>query len=189
LNVKYLISLEPLEHPLFSLVHEGSLYVPDQYKKAYVYQFNEFENRLFFPQHVSILSADSIMTKMKAIDFVPQKESFVTAKIPAYNFDVTSTVELLWWLPNRIKIKTTTNEPQFLVMSEIYYPGGWRIEAHPELTIFEVNNSLRGVMVPAGEFVFEMIFDPQDIKYGTMITLLSFTCILGLIIIPRVKKK
>ena len=51
LNVKYLISQEPLEHPLFSLVHEGSLYVPDQYANAFVYQFNDFENRFFFVKH------------------------------------------------------------------------------------------------------------------------------------------
>jgi len=189
LNVKYLISLEPFEHPLFSFVHEGSLYVPDQYKKAYVYQFNAFENRLFFSQKISKLTTDSIMTKMKAIEFVPQKVSYVTVKIPAYNFDESSIVELITWSPNRIKIKTVAPSPQFLVISEIFYPEGWSIEAHPELTIIEVNNSLRGVMVPAGELEFDMIFDPKDIKYGTMITLLSFTCIMGLIIFPWIKKK
>ena len=59
LNVKYLISQEKLEHPLFRLVHEGSMYVPNQYVNAFVYQFNGFTNRFFFAKNVSTLHAVS----------------------------------------------------------------------------------------------------------------------------------
>ena len=91
--------------------------------------------------------------------------------------------------PNRIKIRTVALTPQFLVMSEIYYPNGWTIYGHPEMEIFQVNNALRGIMIPEGEFEFEMIFAPTDLKYGTILTWFSLLLIFGLIVVPIIKKK
>jgi hypothetical protein len=189
LNVKYLISLEKLEHPLFRVVHEGSLYVPDKYVNAYVYQFNGFEDRYFFAKNVSTLQEDEIFTQMKAAGFSPKEKSFITETLPEFNYDISANVELVTWSPNKIKIKTVTSSPQFLVISEIYYPKGWEIDGHPEMEIIEVNNALRGIMIPMGEFEFEMIFAPTDLKYGTILTWISLLLILGLILMPLNKKK
>ena len=60
---------------------------------------------------------------------------------------------------------------------------------HPKIEIIEVNNVLRGILIPDGEMEFEMIFAPFDIKYGTMLTWISIFLILGLILIPIIKKK
>ena len=35
------------------------------------------------------------------------------------------------------------------------------------MEIIEVNNLIRGLIVPPGEFIFEMIFEPNDLKYGS----------------------
>ncbi|MBC8311039.1 MAG: hypothetical protein H8E72_01930 [Candidatus Marinimicrobia bacterium] len=189
LNVKYLISEEPFEHPLFSLVHEGSLYMPDQYVNAFVYQFNGFMNRFFFAENVATLTKDETFTQMKTHGFSPQQNSFITETLAPFNYDASAKVELVAWSPNRIKIKTVTTSPQFLVMSEIYYPNGWVIDGHPEIEIIQVNNTLRGILIPEGEFAFEMVFAPSDIKYGTMLTWISLLLVLGLIVAPIVKKK
>jgi len=189
LNMKYLISQEQFKHPLFSLVHEGSLYVPDKYINAYVYQFNGFEDRYFFAKIISTLKEDEIFTQMKTPGFSPQKNSFTTEKLPEFIYDASASVELIAWSPNRIKIKTVAPSPQFLVMSEIYYPNGWEVYGHPEMEIIEVNNALRGIMIPKGKFEFEMIFAPTDLKYGTILTWASLFLILGLIVVPIIKKK
>ena len=189
LNVKYLISQEPLEHPLFSLVHEGSLYVPNQYVNVFVYQFSGFEDRLFFAKKVSTLNEEEIFTFMKTPGFSPKENSFISKKISNYEYDKYAKVELVRWSPNRIKIRTVAQSHQFLVMSEIYYPNGWEIDGHPEMEIIEVNNALRGIMIPMGEFEFEMIFAPTDLKYGTILTWISLLLVLGLILMPLIKKK
>jgi uncharacterized membrane protein YfhO len=189
LNVKYLISLEKLEHPLFRVVHEGSLYVPDKYVNAYVYQFSGFEDRLFFAKKVSTLNVEEIFTFVKTPGFSPKENSFISKKISNYEYDKYAKVELVRWSPNRIKIRTVAQSHQFLVMSEIYYPNGWEIDGHPEMEIIEVNNALRGIMIPMGEFEFEMIFAPTDLKYGTILTWISLLLILGLILMPLNKKK
>ncbi len=189
LNVKYLISQEKLEHRLFRLVHEGSLYVPDQYVNAFVYQFNGFTNRFFFAKNVSTLHEDVIFTQMKTPGFSPLENSFTAEKLPQFNYDVSASVELVAWSPNSIKMKTISPSIQFLVMSEIYYPNGWEITGHPEMEIFEVNNALRGIIIPEGEFEFEMVFVSTDLKYGTIFTWASLLLILGLIAMPIIKKK
>ena len=189
LNVKYIISIEELQHPLFSLVHEGSLYVPDEYVKGYVYHFNAFGDRLFFAKKISNLQENKISSMMKLPGFSPIENSFTSKKIPEFNYDASASVELIAWSPNRIQIKTVAISPQFLVISEIYYPNGWNIKGDFELEIIEVNNVLRGIMIPKGEFKFEMIFSPTDLKYGTILTWASLLLILGLIGIPTIKKK
>ena len=189
LNVKYLISQEKLEHPLFRLVHEGSLYIPDQYINTYVYQFNSFEDRFFFTKKISMLNEEEIFTQMKTPGFSPQHNSFVTGMVAPFSYDASATVELIAWSPNRIRMKTVAHSPQFLVMSEIYYPNGWEIEGHSKIEIMQVNNVLRGVLVPKGEFEFEMLFAPTDLKYGTLLTWASLLFIFGLIAMPIIKKK
>ena len=189
LNVKYIISQDQFEHPLFSLVHQGSLYMPDKYVNAFVYRFNGFVDRFFFTENLLTLSKDEIFTQMKSSDFSPFQNSFITKKVPAFNYDESATVELLYWSPNKFKIKTIASSDQFLVMSEIYYPKGWGIKGHPEMEIYQVNNSLRGVIIPRGEFEFEMIFKPKDLKYGTIFTWFSLILILGLMVVPSFKKK
>ena len=47
LNVKYIVSQETIDHPMFSLVHKGSLYVLDQYINANVYKFKNFKIAYF----------------------------------------------------------------------------------------------------------------------------------------------
>ena len=189
LNVKYLISVEQFEHPLFKLVHEGSLYVSDKYVNAYVYQFNHFENRFFFAKKISTLKVEEIFTQMKTPGFSPKLNSFITEIMPTFEYDETAKVELVHWSPNRIKIKTVAQSPQFLIMSEIYYPNGWTIDGLSEMEILQVNNALRGIMIPKGEFEFEMIFAPTDLKYGTILTWFSLLIIFGLIVVPTIKKK
>jgi hypothetical protein len=189
LNVKYIISQDQFEHPLFSLVHQGSLYMPDKYINAFVYRFNGFLDRFFFTENLLTLSKDEIFTQMKSSDFSPIQNSYITEKVPAFNYDESATVELLYWSPNKFKIKTIASSDQFLVMSEIHYPKGWGIKGHPEMEILQVNNSLRGVIIPKGEFEFEMIFKPEDLEYGTIFTWFSLILIFGLMVLPSFKKK
>ena len=72
--------------------------------------------------------------------------------------------------------------PQFLVLSEIFYPEGWEITSHPDWEIQQVNTVLRGIAIPQGNYSIIMEFIPNDIKYGAMITWTS-TLILCLCII------
>jgi len=69
------------------------------------------------------------------------------------------------------KWQTTNNQDGFMVISEVYYPAGWKIYINGVRTrIFPVNNILRGIAVPAGENnIIEMKFQPAI--YGISVIL------------------
>ena len=72
---------------------------------------------------------------------------------------------------------------QFLVLSEIYYPEGWKITSHPDWEIHPVNTILRGIHIPAGEHYIVMEFIPDDVRYGTFLTWGSTVLLLLFIVV------
>ena len=62
---------------------------------------------------------------------------------------------MIEWSPNKIIIKTNAIGPldkkHFVLLSEIYFPYGWKIEGDNDIEIIEVNNLLRGFFVSNGE--------------------------------------
>ena len=53
--------------------------------------------------------------------------------------------------------------------------------------IIEVNNFIRGFLVSPGKHEITLAFKPMDIKYGTILTYLSFFLILTLIFSNRIR--
>ena len=69
-----------------------------------------------------------------------------------------------------------------MVLSEIFYPEGWKITSHPDWEIYPVNIILRGVYIPSGNHRMIMEFIPDDIFYGSIITWGSTVVIIMLIL-------
>jgi hypothetical protein len=59
-----------------------------------------------------------------------------------------------------------------LVLSEIYYPAGWKAYIDDEeVPIYPVNYALRGVKVPAGSHNLRLVFEPQSYATGKNLSL------------------
>lgn len=71
--------------------------------------------------------------------------------------------------PNKITYQTESNEDQFAVFSEIYYPEGWTATIDgKEVDIKKVNYLLRGLEIPKGKHKIEFSFMlPKYVKAGT----------------------
>jgi len=95
------------------------------------------------------------------------------------------------WQNNYIKTYVRTDQPGFLVMSEMYYPE-WKagIDGKPA-KIYCANYILRAVYVPAGEHKIEMYYSKRNITIGALISLITliFAGVLGLIAYKRNKPK
>ena len=87
------------------------------------------------------------------------------------NFDQNASVELLNWSPNEIQFKTKTTTPQFLFISEIFYPG-WKLNNN--MNIIQTNGLFRGLIIPSGENTYIMTFNPKDINVGNYITFFMY---------------
>ena len=104
-------------------------------------------------------------------------------------------IELTKYTPNTIELNITTSEEQFLVLSEVYYPKGWRayINEGEELDIHKTNHILRGMLVPEGEYTLTLTFEPE-IYYTSMSlvwagNILILLLIAGGIVLSRKKKE
>lgn len=90
-------------------------------------------------------------------------------------FDNKGTIQLEIYKPNYLKYYSNSREEGLAVFSEIYYEKGWiaKIDGK-ETEILRVNYVLRGIQIPAGKHTIEFKFEPQVVKTGSTITLVSF---------------
>ena len=93
--------------------------------------------------------------------------------------------------PNEIVIDLSTSGPQFLVISEIFYPQGWTAMINgAETHIFEVNDLIRGVSIESsGDHTIKLCFHPKDLRLGLILSLLSFVSIASLICSEFINRK
>lgn len=85
----------------------------------------------------------------------------------------------------RIAVRTHTNAPAFLIVSESYFPG-WEARVDEHLVpIYQADYLLRGVVVPAGTHQIEMTFHAQGAKHGAVVSLLTLAFLGALCIYHR----
>ncbi|PRZ27885.1 YfhO family protein [Flavobacterium granuli] len=90
------------------------------------------------------------------------------------NLDTTGTIQLNEYKPNYLKYSSNSKNEGLAVFSEIYYENGWNAYIDGEKTDhFPVDYVLRALIVPGGEHTIEFKFEPEVIKTGSTITLIS----------------
>ncbi|MBE0391353.1 YfhO family protein [Flavobacterium sp. PL002] len=99
------------------------------------------------------------------------------------NLDDSGTISLKVYKPNYIKYNSTNKKEGLAVFSEIYYEDGWNAYVDGVKTShFPVDYVLRAMMVPAGEHTIEFKFEPDVVKTGSTITLISSIMMLLLLV-------
>ena len=89
--------------------------------------------------------------------------------------DSTAVIELKNYQPNQLEFKTQSKTPQLAVFSEIYYPKGWKMLLDgKEVPYIKANYLLRAVFVPAGNHEVIMVFEPEVIEKGKVISMSAF---------------
>jgi uncharacterized membrane protein YfhO len=96
--------------------------------------------------------------------------------------DSTASIDLTEVKPDYLVYESSSKTAQLAVFSEVYYPHGWNAYVNGELTEhIRVNYALRALPLPAGNHRVEFKFEPQVIKTGGTIALVSFV-LLALIV-------
>lgn len=117
---------------------------------------------------------DSLAIKNEAI--IQKKYSKQLAH--TYPKDSTATIQLTTYATNQLTYTSNSAHNAFAIFSEIYYPG-WKAYIDGELQPhYQVNYVLRGMPIPKGTHTIEFIFEPDVIKYGNTITLVSYALLL-----------
>ncbi|MHA6727218.1 YfhO family protein [Chryseobacterium sp. A301] len=107
--------------------------------------------------------------------------------------DSTASFTLTDYKANEIAFASKSKTPQLAVISEMYYPYGWKayVDQKPAEYI-KVNYLLRGIYLPEGSHEVKMVFQPEVIQKGKLYSLLStglFVLLAGLGFYIERKKK
>ena len=97
--------------------------------------------------------------------------------------DSLSTIKLDLYKPNHLIYTSNNSNDGFAVFSEIYYKDGWNAKIDGKSSpIFKVDYTLRGMDIPKGKHTIEFKFEPQVVKTGSTIALISFIVMVLVII-------
>ena len=144
---------------------------------------NPFANgNAWFVEKVKFVS--SADQEMKALDNLDTKKVVVVNTLinegqdfkgsESIKKDSTSSIQLTSYKPNQLKYVSNNTSAGFEVFSENYYKNGWIATIDgKEAKIYQVNYVLRGLQVPAGKHTIEFKFEPQVVKTGSTIALIS----------------
>jgi hypothetical protein len=78
-----------------------------------------------------------------------------------------------------IAVKTYTSTPALMVLSEVYYPAGWKAVVDGiETPIYRTNSILRSVVVPAGTHELVFSFDPPMYAAGYLTSNIAWAVVL-----------
>lgn len=89
--------------------------------------------------------------------------------------DSAAFIKLEKYQADELEFRSQSKTPQLAVFSEIYYPKGWKMFVdEKEVPYIKANYLLRAVHVPAGNHTIKMIFAPQVIETGKVISMIAF---------------
>ena len=114
-----------------------------------------------------------------------------------------SNISLIQYTPRYLEYQVQTDEDRIAVFSEIYYPHGWKLyildkegKEDKELSLARVNYMLRAAVIPAGTHHLRMVFAPDSVRKGNILSLVCFAimlltlcCVVGYEIYTRRKRK
>ena len=141
-------------------------------------------NAWFVEEVITVKSADEEMKSLDNLDsknvaiyggYNENASSVSTASIwGGYKKDSLATIKLDLHSPNHLKYTSDNANDGLAVFSEMYYSKGWKAAIDgQEAPIFNVNYVLRGLQTPAGKHTIEFKFEPEVVKTGGTIALIS----------------
>jgi hypothetical protein len=183
LNVKYLLSLDPLPPPL-TLVYD---------KEVKVYKNPDIFPRAFLVHQVETLpNGPEALERVMALG--PELKHIAILETPPGSFSNMSAmgkgertgdrVQIMAYTARQVDIEVETSSPGVLVLGDTGFPG-WKAEINGrEVPVFRANYLLRGVAVDSGRHRVRFFYHPLSFHIG-----FGLTVIAGAVILWCLKRK
>ncbi len=170
LNVRYLISMEPMSCPLVSLIQAFDI---NSDKPLLIYRLPAALPRAFFTDAPQLkedhFTFREYLSSQRATPAA--KKETASPKNPAERIDaIVQPVRLLNYSPGRINLKAEPTSPGMLVILDSYFPG-WRAFVNgKEVRVESINHVFCGIPLSRGknEVIFEYV--PSSFRWGQIIS-------------------
>jgi hypothetical protein len=154
---------------------------------AFPVQNPDANGNAWFVQNIKFVQTPD--QEMKALDKLDSKNVVVMntkefeIKNKAFAKDSVATIILDSYKPNHLKYTSKNSNEGLAVFSEMYYKNGWKATIDgKEAGILRANYALRALQIPAGKHTIDFKFEPQVVKTGSTIALVSSIGMLFLLI-------
>jgi hypothetical protein len=185
LNVKYLSAQGAFNIPGFEAVYQGQDGVVMENQ-------NVFPKAWFVNRVETIENQTEILSRISQ-DFDPADVALVREEIENISAAGEKTVSVIRYNANVIELEVSTDEPGFLVLSEIWYPKGWVTTLNGEpIDMIRTNYVLRGFEIPEGDHTLKMSMEPVWYETGKWLSragTLMLILVLGIGLIRYRKEK
>jgi len=139
-------------------------------------------NAWFVEKIKLVKSADE---EIKALDSLDTKKVAVFNEVELFKYtsdfpihpssvDSTSYIKLDIYKPNYLKYSSYNSNPGLAIFSEMYYDFGWNayVDGNKQ-SVFRANYVLRALQLRPGKHTIEFKFEPEVVKTGSTIALIS----------------
>jgi hypothetical protein len=182
LGARYFIVPGELPPGRFTLAHS------DPSRGIFTYHNPHALPRAFLvDETINARSDTEVFAMLNSPAFDPSKAAVLQDPLPAEisRPDTTAEVRVVNYQSSSISIETTVSAPALLVLSEVFYPAGWKAFVDGEETpVLRTNSILRSVVVPAGSHTVVFSFEPPAYEAGWKITHAAWIFTALLLLVP-----
>jgi hypothetical protein len=176
MNVRYVVGPDDLQHPAFQHVAPGV----NEYLGVLPRAFLVGEARRSPNEHV-------MLAEYGVDSFAPSAYATVLEELPGpVESSEGSTVEITSYEPERIEMHADVRQPCLLVVSEVYYPPGWKafVDGN-ETPIFRTDYAFRSVYLEPGTHTVVMQHTSPGLRHGLIVSLIAAVVLILLWAAPR----
>ncbi len=187
MNVKYVVSIPPINSPDFKLVHSVYPKVQDPEKNREMEEIvgiKIYENKTMLPRAFLVPACKVVKNKGEYKNYFqdkllePKKLVLLEKKPEGFNcektnsgFNKSDSVKTTSYKSNTVDLKVNSSSSQFLFLSDSYYPGWKAYVDGEEREIYRANYLFRAVIVEPGKHSVRFEYDPLSFKLGLAISL------------------
>ena len=179
LNVKYVITEEPMTNPKYTLVYSA---------EVQIYQNLTVMPRAFTMPYTATLAADDFGAAVQQYDprqyvIIPKSEPVAVGRggLLAPLRANPGAAQVVEYAPNQVSVDATVESHSWLILADSYFPG-WKAYIRPagageaaekEVEISLVNGNFRGVQLPPGAWTVRFKYSPDSFKLGGIISFIA----------------
>ena len=178
MNVKYILSIEPLSHPL-TLVYD---------KEVKIYENPKVFPRCFLAHEMEIVRDGRVaLERVLALGSELKRVAVIEGSFPKFSEALSLTerekamqerVQIVKYTARQVKVDVETSSPGFLILGDTYFPGWKAYVDGKRVPIYRADYLLKAVAVERGNHQVVFLYQPLSFRIGLGLTLLSIVIIL-----------